>query len=91
MGGLRELQTGRRWQSGKRVWATGVPVQQTRQLWDGNGLGMRGRGARPQWKQRGPEEAPAGPSTDQAPISHDAAGKWRHFSCARDWMEGWEW
>lgn len=50
MGGLLELQTGRRWQSGKRVWATGVPVQQTRQLWDGNGLGMRGRGAWPQWK-----------------------------------------
>lgn len=50
MGGLLELQTGRRWQSGKRVWATGVPVRQTRQLWDGNGLGMRGRGAWPQWK-----------------------------------------
>lgn len=39
-----------------------------------NGLGMRGRGARPCGEAEALEEAPAGPSTDQAPISHHAAG-----------------
>lgn len=64
-------------------------VQQTRQLWDGNGL-MRGRGARPQWKQRGPEEALLGPAQTRLP-SHTMPQGNGDTSHVRHWMEGWEW